>query len=155
MQEQRVSVQRRRLQADVIVDRIPESLFATQVPFRRLHRNVPQQELNLLQFTASLMALAGASPSEVMRGQGRNLTCLRFLFHHAPDDLGAEACSPDPSRFIDRAKESASGDSRSPHPTVDSSFHPIRRRNGLYVAALADEIGNDPVLLPLLNVPNS
>jgi hypothetical protein len=69
MHEQRVSVKRRRLQADVIVDRIPEWLFAPQVPFRRLLRNVPQQELNLLQFTASLMAQAGASPSEVMRGQ--------------------------------------------------------------------------------------
>ena len=103
MQEQRVSVQRRRLQADVIVDRIPESLLASQVPFRRLHRNVPQQELDLLQFAASLMAQTGSSPPEVVRGQGRNLTCLRFLLYHAPDDLGAEAGSPDPSSLIDRS----------------------------------------------------
>jgi hypothetical protein len=68
-----------------------------QVPFIRLYRNVPQQELNLLQFTTSLVAQTGASPPEVVRGQGRNLTGLCFLLHHTPDDLGAEAGYQDPS----------------------------------------------------------
>jgi hypothetical protein len=34
-----------------------------------------------------------------------------------------------------------------PYPAVDSGFHPIRHRNGSYVAALADSISDDPVLL--------
>jgi hypothetical protein len=101
MQQHRVSVKRRRPQADVIVDRIPESLFAPQVPFRRLHRNVSQQKLNLLQFPTSLMAQTGASPSEVMRGQRRDLTVFCFLLHHTPDDLGTKPGSPDPSSLID------------------------------------------------------
>jgi len=89
-----------------------------------------------------------------VRGQGRNLTGLCFLLHDTPDDLGAEAGSPDPSSLIDRAKESACGHSGSPHPAVNSSFPLIRDRNGSYVAALADKIGNDPVLLSLLDVLN-
>ena len=47
-----------------------------------------QQELNLLQFTAGLMAKAGASPAQVVRCERRNLTVLCFLFHDTPNDLG-------------------------------------------------------------------
>ena len=96
----------------------------------------------------------GIAP-EVVRGQGWNLADLCFLLHHSPDNLGAETGTPDPSGLIDGAKESSSGDSRSPHPAVDSSFHPIRDRNGSDVSALADKIGNDPVLFPLLEVLNA
>ena len=38
---------------------------------------------------------------------------------------------------------------------VDPIFHPVRNWNGSYVAALADKIGNDPMLLPLLDVFNA
>jgi hypothetical protein len=44
------------LQTNSIIDSIAKSLFAAQVAFCRLDRNVAEQELNLLQFTASLMA---------------------------------------------------------------------------------------------------
>jgi len=40
----------------VIVNRIPETLLAPQVSLPRLDGDVTQQELNLLQFTAGLMA---------------------------------------------------------------------------------------------------
>ena len=43
-----------RFQADPIVDSVAETLFAAQIPLRCLHRDVSQQELNLLQFTAGL-----------------------------------------------------------------------------------------------------
>ncbi len=57
-----------RFQANTIIDRIAESLFATQVALRRLHRNVPQKELNLLQFAAGLVTETRASPHQVVRG---------------------------------------------------------------------------------------
>jgi hypothetical protein len=41
------------------------------------------------------------------------------------------------------------------HPGINSSFHPIRDWDGSYVASLADKIGYDPVLLPLLDVFNA
>jgi hypothetical protein len=43
-------------QTNVIVDRIAETLLAPEVSLRRLNRNVTQQELDLLQFTACLVA---------------------------------------------------------------------------------------------------
>ena len=41
---------------DVVVDGIPQSLFAAQIPFGRLDADMPQQELNLLEFSPGLVA---------------------------------------------------------------------------------------------------
>jgi hypothetical protein len=49
-----------RFQPDVIIHSSPEPLLTAQVSFGRLHRNVPQQELNLLQLAASGMTEASA-----------------------------------------------------------------------------------------------
>ena len=60
-----------------------------------------QQELYLLQFTTCLMAKTGTGATEVMGRQSWNLTDLCFLLHHAPDDLGTEAATPDSASFVD------------------------------------------------------
>jgi len=138
----------------VIIDRIAESLFTSQVTFRRQHRNVPQQKLNLLQFATGLVAKAGAGPTKVVRREGRNLTGLCLLLHDTPNVLGTEAGSPDPASLIDRTKESASCNSGRLHPGVNPGLHPIRHWNGSYVTALADKIGYDPMFLALLDVLN-
>ena len=56
-----------RFQPDVIVHGAPEPLLAAQVSFGRLHRNVPQQELNLLQLAAGGSAKPGAASTEIVR----------------------------------------------------------------------------------------
>ncbi len=118
-------------------------------------RDVSQQELNLLQFTTGLMAKTGTRPTEVVRCEGRNPTVLCFLFHDAPNDLGSKSSTPNPASLIDRTKERACCNPGGRHPAVNSSFHPIRHRNSSYVGALADKIGYDPVLLPLLYIFNA
>ena len=45
-----------RLQADVVVQGTAEPLLATQVPFRRLYRDVAQEELNLLKLSTGGVA---------------------------------------------------------------------------------------------------
>jgi hypothetical protein len=47
-----------------------ETLFAAQILLYRLHRYVSQQKLNLLQFTAGLMAQAGETSTQVVRLSG-------------------------------------------------------------------------------------
>ena len=42
-------------QPDLIVNGLPQPLLAPQISLRGLHRNVAQQELNLLQFAARRM----------------------------------------------------------------------------------------------------
>jgi hypothetical protein len=116
---------------------------------------VPQEELYLLQFTTGLTAKTGASPSKVVRRDKWNLTVLCFLLHKTPNDLGAEARAPNPASFVDRTKDSTGCDPGGPHPGVNSSLHPIWDRDGSYVASLTDEIRDNPVLLPLLDVFNA
>ncbi len=41
-----------RFQADPVVNRMLELLFASEVSLRRLDRDVPQQGLNLIEFSA-------------------------------------------------------------------------------------------------------
>ena len=57
-----------RLQTDVIIHGVPEPLFATEVPLGRLHRNVAEQELDLFQFTTSLVAQARTGSSQIVWG---------------------------------------------------------------------------------------
>ena len=47
----------------MIVNGVPETLLAPQVSLRRLDGDVTQQKLNLLQFTAGLMAQSRTGPS--------------------------------------------------------------------------------------------
>jgi hypothetical protein len=44
-----------------IVHWMPEILFAAEIAFRGLDRCVPEQKLNLLQFTPAIMAQLGTS----------------------------------------------------------------------------------------------
>ena len=43
------------LDPEPIIDGTPQFLFASQVAFRRLNRNVPQEELDLIEFAAGQM----------------------------------------------------------------------------------------------------
>jgi hypothetical protein len=74
-----------RLQANVIIRGAPEPLLTAQVSVGRLHRNVPQQKLDLLQFSY---------------GQ-RNITARKCV-----DNRGATAwrCRRSPLSFSPRAR---------------------------------------------------
>ena len=43
-------------EAKPVIDRVLQLLFAAEVSFRGLDRDVPEQELDLIQFSASKMA---------------------------------------------------------------------------------------------------
>src|SRR5258707_15596847 len=100
------------------------------------------------------MAEMGTGPTEIMRRKRGNLTDLCFLLHYAPNNLGTEAGAPNSASFVDRPEQNAIRDSSGRHPCIDSRFNPVRNRNGAYMAALANKIGDDPVLLSLLDIFN-
>ena len=58
------------LEAKFVINRIAQSLLATQIPFRSLHADVPKQELNLLELAAGHVPETGASAAEIV---GRNV----------------------------------------------------------------------------------
>src|SRR5215471_9236066 len=63
---------RRRLpihsEVEKIVHRMPEVLFAAEIAFRGLHRCMPEQKLNLLEFTTAVVAQLRTRPAQVVRG---------------------------------------------------------------------------------------
>jgi hypothetical protein len=114
-----------------------------------------QKELNLFQFTTSLMTQTGTCPAKIVRGERRNLTVLRLLLHYTPNDLRTEAGSPDSAGLVDRTKKSAARDAGGSRPAINSCFNPMRHWNRANVSIFANKVGNNPVILPLLNVLNS
>src|ERR1019366_2411419 len=94
-------------QANPIIHRVSKTLFATQVAFRCLHRDVPEQELNLLQFAAGrLVTEPSARPPKVVRCKGWKLALLGLLLYDFPNDFRGEAGSPNPASLVDRTQES-------------------------------------------------
>jgi hypothetical protein len=54
-------------EVEKIVHRTPEILFAAKVAFCSLHRDMPEQELNLLKLTAAAMTQLRTGPPQVVR----------------------------------------------------------------------------------------
>jgi hypothetical protein len=70
-----------------IVHWMTEILFAPKITFRGLDRGVPQQELNLLEFTAAVVAQLRAGSPQIVR---RNVLQTSFLAagsDYVPDDV--------------------------------------------------------------------
>lgn len=55
-----------RLDPEPVVHCAPELLFASQVPFSRLDRDVPQEKLDLIQLAAREVAQSGAGAPKIM-----------------------------------------------------------------------------------------
>ncbi len=79
------------LEAKLVTNGIAQPLLATQVPFRGLHADVPEQELDLLEFSTGQVTQAGASATEIVGRDIRQPAAGRILLDHSPDNLGTEA----------------------------------------------------------------
>lgn len=90
-----------RFEPDPIIDSVVEALLASEISLGCLHRDMSQQELNLLQLPTCLMTKTGTSSTEVMGRQSWNLTDSCFLFHYTPYGLRAETATPDSTSFVD------------------------------------------------------
>jgi hypothetical protein len=107
------------LQRKPIIHRVAET-----VPLRRLHRDMPKKELNLLQLPAGLMTKTGTSPTKVVWRKRLDITSLRFLLHDTPNDFGAESVTPNPASLVDRMKERAGFNSGGRQPDVKFQLSP-------------------------------
>ena len=56
-----------RFEADVVINRLSQPLFAAEIALGRLDAFMPQQELNLLQFASRFMAKPRTRAAEIMR----------------------------------------------------------------------------------------
>src|SRR5580692_7859307 len=135
-----------------IVDRVSEILFAAEIAFCRLNRCVAQQELNLLQFTAAIMAEFRAGPPQVVRCNVLQACSRAAGSDHVPHDILREAAAPHLSPSGDRSKDFALRNPSGSGPLIESGFHPVRNGHGADAATLADQIHGCPVTLTHLDL---
>ncbi len=78
-----------RLDADPIVNGVGNPLLAAKISLGRLNRHVSKEKLNLVEFTAGLMAEQRASPPEIVRRKFINAGSSRILSNDMPNDFFA------------------------------------------------------------------
>jgi hypothetical protein len=144
-----------RLDANAIIDGGSNPLFAPKVALRRLNRNMPQKELDLVQIASRSMAESSTGPSQIVRRQLRHSEALGGFLHNVPNRLHRHAISPCPSNFVDPAEQLSSINCGCSEPIVEFGSHPIGNWNRSHVASLADQINNGPMLFALLDLIQS
>ena len=140
-----------RLDAETVVDRASQSLFASKVALRRLDRDVPQQESNLIQFAAGQVTKPRTRATEVMRCELFDASASCRCPDHVPEHLRRHARAPDPAGLVDGAENRTVRDVDSTCLGIDRIFDPVWDRHCAHVASLSDQIYDHPMLLTLLN----
>ena len=79
-------------------------------------------------------------------------SALRSTFHNMPDRFRRDAIAPDFAHPVYSPENCPPTDFRPRDPRVDGSLHPARNRNRAHVLSLADQVCDNPVLLPDLEV---
>src|SRR2546426_369878 len=113
-----------------------------------------KQELDLIQFAAGKMAEPRTTAPKIMRREFLISGPRRGGSDDLPQHLGRHASSPDPTCFVDRSKERAFGDATGFLPFIDRNLHPRWDWNGTDVPSLAQEVGDNPMLLARLDGVN-
>ena len=117
---------------------MPEVLLAAEVALGRLDGRMPQQELNLFQFAAAVVAQLRARSPQIVRGDMFQARPLAAAPYHVPDDILRYASSPYLAGSCDRSEDSSFRNPCRQHPLIERGLHPLRNRHRADVAALAD-----------------
>src|SRR5437016_1160434 len=113
---------------------------------------MPEQELNLLQLTAAIVAQLRAGPPQVVRCNMLQACSLAAGSDHVPDNVLREAAAPHLSPSGDRSKDFALTNPSGSCPLIESGFHPVRNGHRANVATFTNQINNGPVSLAHLDV---
>src|SRR5947209_2971407 len=120
---------RGRFNAQSIVHCSPELLLASEVALRRLDKDVAEQELDLIQFTAGEVAQTSAGTTQVVRGKVVDPRACRGGSDDIPEHLRRHAVAPDASGLVNSQKHRTGRDSGCRCPSVYGPLDPARNRN--------------------------
>ena len=76
-----------RSEVEKIIHWMSEILFAAEIALRCLHRCMPQQELNLLQLSSTVMTQLRAGPPQIVGGNMLQARSLAAGSDHVPDNV--------------------------------------------------------------------
>jgi hypothetical protein len=75
------------LDTKFVVYSYSQTLLAANVAFRGLHRDVPEEKLDLLKLASRIMAEPRTGPPEIMWSETRNVHARGSLLNNVPDRL--------------------------------------------------------------------
>ena len=117
-----------------------EILFAAQIAFRRLHRCMPEQELNLLQLSSTVMTQLSAGAPQIIGCNMFQACSLAAGSDHVPDNVLRDATAPYLPQSGDSSEDFALANPSGSCPLVESGFDPVRNGHGPNVATFANQI---------------
>src|SRR5215469_12279466 len=100
-----------------VVHCLDQLLPADDVALGRLHRSVPEQELDLLDLSPCRMAQPSAAPPQIVWGQFFDPSTFRTVLHHARPRSGSRR-APEHATLPDRSKQLAFADFSRADPTI-------------------------------------
>ena len=74
-------------QFNAIVHRFIQLLLASYVAFRGLHRDMPEQKLNLLQLSTRVVAQACTAPTQIVWGESVDPGALGTFLYDVPHNI--------------------------------------------------------------------
>src|SRR5436305_9460273 len=98
------------------------------------------------------MTEAGAGTPQIVRGEVLDLGAQGSGLDDVPNGFGRDSCAPDLTESVYAPKDPACSNSGSLSPFVDSLLRPGGDRNRADALAFTDQIGNNAMLLPSLEV---
>ncbi len=141
-----------RPQLETIVHRASEILLTAKIPLSRLHRRMPQQELNLLQFTTTVVTQLRTGPPQVVRRDVLQTHPLTTGPYHVPDYILRDALPPNLARPGDCTEYPSLPDTGRSCPLIESHLDPFWYGYGADVPAFTDQIHYRPVTLADLDL---
>jgi hypothetical protein len=133
----------------VVVHGSANPLLAAEIAFSCLHRNVPEKELDLIQFSTRAWHSFAHERLRSCGAHGKS-EFSRVLFHHTPDYSFRCGVTPAFACPTDTSEQSSGRNSGCSHPQIDGPFDPFGNRHGSNVSSFADQINYGPMFLALL-----
>ncbi len=140
------------LDPDPVVDRVLKSPHTAKIFFGRLHGDVAEQKLDLVQFTSGIATEAGRGPTKVVRRQVLDGCSLGAVLHDIPHRSFRYAGSPSLACAANAPKYAAFAHACRNEPGIDSALDPIRNGHGPNVSTLADQVDDGPMTLAPLKM---
>src|SRR5512146_381806 len=113
---------------------------------------MPEQKLNLLQFSARSLAQASTAATKVMRRNVRKSRLFGRVLHNVPDRLYRKPFSPDSVQPVDFPEDLAVLDAGGHNPVFQSLSNPIGNWHRPNMTAFANHVDNRPVAFPLFKI---
>src|SRR5215471_11901046 len=127
-------------------------LLRAEISFRRLHRSVPEEQLNLLQLSSGRPTQLRARSPQIVWSDALHSHGFRIALKQLPDDLLAQRLATHLIAAMHRPENPPINDTGLGCPGIDRNLHPRGHRNRSDSPVLSFEIHDAPATIPLLNV---